>query len=45
MQGRELEEMCIERVATWRDRFSYVTWLLDAIFSPNVAQPKMRGLV
>ncbi len=26
-------ELCIERVATWRDQFSLVTWLLDAIFS------------
>ena len=31
--------MCFERVATWRDPFSLVTWLLDAVLSPNAAQP------
>ena len=34
-----LAELCIERVATRRDQFSSVTWLLDAMLSPNAAQP------
>ncbi len=36
------EELCIERAKTYRDQFSLVTWLLDAIFSPNAAQSNVQ---
>ena len=34
-----MSDQCIKRVATWRDQFSLVTWFLDAMLSPNAAQP------
>ena len=31
--------LCIGRFTRWRDQVALVTWLLDAMLSPNEAEP------